>query len=175
MSCARAPKKSFGERIIARGGRLIAMVAMTCLAAGPMTGCAATEAELEPTTQGAMAGGEVPGQAGTRMGESDKAFTRARARFVKKMNRKLAQIDEQIEQLDAMLVQQRDPEMPAGSTAKADQARAQLGELRTNAQTLVERAGTASLTHWIATKWQAAEAVDAVDENYYVAANTLYQ
>lgn len=186
MSCEPAPRRGSDEPARGRGRRWLALVAAGVLAGGTLVGCAAGDIETDRASLWTMAGGPVPGQAGTMLGQTDRGFTSKRDRLVKKLARLLRQADEQIELLDDTLAARaeamagQDPddldEMVVASAQVMAEARAALAVQRTRAGELLDQARAAtSAEAWPALARETRLAVEAVEPAYDECVRHLYQ
>lgn len=159
----------------ARGpGRGIAALIAGFLVGGGAIGWA-SGSDIGPDRTGvwAMPGGEVPGQAGTLMGQTDRGFSAKRDRFVKRMNKKLAEVDEQVEMIDEILAgrvdarlgEEYDDTIERG-LIKQQNLRAELRYRRADAQDAVDHARAATEDRWPELRAQTEAALAALETAY---------
>lgn len=184
MSCQSKPRAARTKERVARGpGRGIAVLIASCLVGGGAAAWAAGNTETVPDRTGvwAMPGGEVPGQAGTLMGQTDRAFASKRSGFVKKMTRRIAQVDEQVEMIDEMIITRKDARMGERYDDDIERkllalqnARAELRYKRSDAQDALERVRAAGEDRWPELREQAQDALVALDAAYEATMGKLY-
>ena len=173
MSCGQPPRPAaLDEPRRPRRGRLSSLLAAACLAGSALLGCSvAGEVDRSPPAKASIMSG-VPGM---EMAEVDRSFAKKRARFIKKMNRTVGQVDEQIEMIDDTIAQREvTSDNETDSTRSAAAARAALEAQRDQALAAIEEAKLATMERWLEVRWRSEEAIEQLEASCNEAAAKLY-
>ena len=174
MSCGQPPRPPapMDEARRPRRSRLISLLAAACLAGSALLGCSvAGEVDRSPPARASV----LSGLPGMEMAEAERTFAKKRARFVKKLNRTLGQVDEQIEMIDDTIEARQASNGDATDTTRSSEAaRAVLEADRDLALAAIEEAKLATMERWLDVRWRAAETLENLESSCNTAAAKLY-
>ncbi len=150
----------------------MSLLAAACLAGSALMGCSvAGEVDRSPPAKASV----MSGVAGMEMAEADRTFAKKRARFVKKLNRTLGQVDEQIEMIDDTTeAREINDDNATDSTRKAAAARAVLETDRDHALAAIEEAKLATMERWLEVRWRAEATLEQLEASCNEAAAKLH-